>query len=72
MGDPIIVVDDPEFKWGFGKVGEVIDNFVHVVEPSISTSLHKSWNVALGVQLFTTGGSAFETYTKSKSLHLLE
>ena len=30
MGNPIIVVNDPEFKWGFGKISEVIDNPVHL------------------------------------------
>ena len=69
---PAVVVEISELERGFRKGGEVVDNFGYVTQSCTGSSLNKRWNIALGIQLLSTGGPAFEAHTKCKALHLLQ
>ena len=57
-----VVMEISEFERGFRKGSEIVDNFKHVTQSCACLSLNTGWNIALGVQLLSTGRSAFETH----------
>ena len=69
MGIPVVVVDDPELKWGLRKICKMIE---HVMEPGMGSPLSKGRNSALGIQFFSVTRPILEADLKSESLYFFK